>query len=146
MPESVLQPAPVSTKSLRCREIKAQSGDICMCIWTLTSLLYLLSTRAFLYLDGHVLEPVQQDEVATMLAVADGSLDEQQLALWLHLNSQRAYALRTPPRIAGIPEYLALTGIENLAQRFARPQGAKERERAKLRRRENLPHAARCGK
>jgi death on curing protein len=49
----------------------------------------LLSTRAFLYLNGQVLEPVQQDEVATMLAVADGSLDEQQLAVWLRLNSKR---------------------------------------------------------
>lgn len=49
----------------------------------------LLSTRAFLYLNGKVLEPAQQDEVATMLAVADGSLNEQQLAAWLRLNSQR---------------------------------------------------------
>ena len=46
----------------------------------------LLSTRAFLYLNGKVLEPAQQDEVATMLAVADGSLNEQQLATWLRLN------------------------------------------------------------
>lgn len=50
----------------------------------------LLSTRAFLYMNGQVLEPVQQDEVATMLAVADGSLDELQLAVWLRLNSRRA--------------------------------------------------------
>lgn len=49
----------------------------------------LLSTRAFLYLNGKVLEPAQQDEVATMLAVADGSLNEQQLAGWLRLNSHR---------------------------------------------------------
>jgi len=49
----------------------------------------LLSTRAFLYLNGKVLEAVQQDEVATMLAVADGSLNEHQLAAWLRLNSQR---------------------------------------------------------
>ena len=49
----------------------------------------LLSTRAFLYLNGKVLEPAQQDEVATMLAVADGSFNEQQLAAWLRLNSQR---------------------------------------------------------
>ena len=48
----------------------------------------LLSTRAFLYLNGKVLEPAQQDEVATMLAVADGSLNEHQLAAWLRLNSQ----------------------------------------------------------
>lgn len=50
----------------------------------------LLSTRAFLYLNSQVLEPEQQDEVATMLAVADGSLKEQQLAVWLRLNSHRA--------------------------------------------------------
>lgn len=50
----------------------------------------LLSTRAFLYLNGQMLEPVQQDEVATLLAVADGSLNEQQLAVWLRLNSRRA--------------------------------------------------------
>ena len=50
----------------------------------------LLSARAFLHLNGQVLEPDQQDEVATMLAVADGSLDEQRLALWLRMNSQRA--------------------------------------------------------
>lgn len=50
----------------------------------------LLSTRAFLYLNGKVLEPAQQDEVSTMLAVADGSLNEEQLAAWLRLNSRRA--------------------------------------------------------
>lgn len=50
----------------------------------------LLSTRAFLYLNSQMLEPGQQDEVATMLAVADGSLNEQQLAVWLRLNSHRA--------------------------------------------------------
>lgn len=50
----------------------------------------LLSTRAFLYLNGQMLEPEQQDEVATMLAVADDSLNEQQLAVWLRLNSHRA--------------------------------------------------------
>jgi death on curing protein len=50
----------------------------------------LLSTRAFLYLNGQVLEPAQQDEVATMLAVANSSLDEQQLAVWLRLNSRQA--------------------------------------------------------
>jgi death-on-curing protein len=50
----------------------------------------LLATRAFMHLNGQVLEPTQQDEVATMLAVADSSLDEQQLALWLRRNSQRA--------------------------------------------------------
>ena len=50
----------------------------------------LLSTGAFLYLNGQILKPEQKDEVATMLAVADGSLNEQQLAVWLRLNSHRA--------------------------------------------------------
>ena len=49
----------------------------------------LLSTRAFLYLHGQMLEPVQQDEVATMVAVAENSLNEQQLASWVRLNSRR---------------------------------------------------------
>lgn len=50
----------------------------------------LLSTRAFLYLNGRVLEPLQPDEVATMLAVAADALNEKQLAVWLRLNSRRA--------------------------------------------------------
>lgn len=49
----------------------------------------LLVTRAFLYLNGHELEPAQPDEVATMLAVAEGSLAEGGLALWLRANSKR---------------------------------------------------------
>ena len=49
----------------------------------------LLATRAFLYLNGQELEPSQADEVATMVAVADGSLIERDLAVWLERNSQR---------------------------------------------------------
>lgn len=49
----------------------------------------LLSTRAFLYLNREVLEPAQQDEVSTMLALASDVLSEQQLAVWLRLNSGR---------------------------------------------------------
>ena len=49
----------------------------------------LLATRAFLYLNSHELEPVQSDEVATLVAVAEGSLNEQQLAAWLQANSTR---------------------------------------------------------
>jgi death-on-curing protein len=49
----------------------------------------LLATRAFLYLNGHELEPVQSDEVATLVAVAEDSLTEQQLAAWLQANSKR---------------------------------------------------------
>lgn len=49
----------------------------------------LLTTRAFLYLNGHELEPSQPDEVATIVAVADGSLIEHDLAAWLERNSRR---------------------------------------------------------
>ena len=49
----------------------------------------LLATRAFLFLNGHALEPRQDDEVATLVAVADGSLDAAQLEVWLARNSTR---------------------------------------------------------
>jgi death-on-curing protein len=49
----------------------------------------LLATRAFLFLNGHALEPRQDDEVATLVAVADGSLDEARLEVWLARNSTR---------------------------------------------------------
>jgi len=47
----------------------------------------LLATRAFLFLNGHALEPRQDDEVATLVAVADGSLDAARLEAWLARNS-----------------------------------------------------------
>jgi death-on-curing protein len=47
----------------------------------------LLATRAFLYLNGYALEPQQNDEVMTLVAVADGSLTEDGLAEWLERNS-----------------------------------------------------------
>jgi death-on-curing protein len=47
------------------------------------------ATRAFLFLNGHALEPLESDEVATMIAVADGSLEEPSLAVWLRRNSSR---------------------------------------------------------
>ena len=50
----------------------------------------LLATRAFLYLNGCVLEPRQDDEVVTLVAVADGSLDEHGLVAWLMRNSTPA--------------------------------------------------------
>jgi death on curing protein len=50
----------------------------------------LLATRAFLFLNGYALEPAEQDEVATMVAIADGSLDESGVAVWLERNSERA--------------------------------------------------------
>lgn len=49
----------------------------------------LLATRAFLFLNGQQLEPSQTDEVAMLVAVADGSLNELGLASWLERNSQR---------------------------------------------------------
>jgi death-on-curing protein len=47
----------------------------------------LLATRAFLYLNDWALEPQQDDEVATIVAVADGSLGEDDLESWLTHNS-----------------------------------------------------------
>jgi death on curing protein len=49
----------------------------------------LLATHAFLYLDGHELEPSQEDEVATLVAVAAGSLSEHKLAVWLQRHSSQ---------------------------------------------------------
>ena len=49
----------------------------------------LLAARAFLFLNGYALEPAEEDEVATMVAVADGSLDEPGIAAWLRRNSAR---------------------------------------------------------
>ncbi len=43
----------------------------------------LLVTRAFLYLNGHLLEPPQNEEVMTLVAVAEGSMTEDPLAIWL---------------------------------------------------------------
>ncbi|HYM41933.1 MAG TPA: type II toxin-antitoxin system death-on-curing family toxin [Steroidobacteraceae bacterium] len=49
----------------------------------------LLATRAFLYLNGHEFEPPQEEEVATLIGVAEGSLDELVLATWLKRRSHR---------------------------------------------------------
>lgn len=49
----------------------------------------LLATRAFLNLNGCALEPGEEDEVLTMVAVAGGSLTETGLAAWLRRNSSR---------------------------------------------------------
>src|SRR5882672_11762975 len=43
----------------------------------------LLSTRAFLFLNGQVFEPTAVDEVTMMVGVADGTVDEAMLASWL---------------------------------------------------------------
>lgn len=50
----------------------------------------LLATRAFLFLNEYALEPGEEDEVLTMVAVADGSLSETELASWLRRNSERS--------------------------------------------------------
>jgi death on curing protein len=49
----------------------------------------LLATRAFLFLNSYALEPAQDEEVVTLIAVADGSLAESALADWLRSNSAR---------------------------------------------------------
>lgn len=50
----------------------------------------LLAARAFLFLNRYTLEPREDDEVMTLVAVADGSLDEEHLAAWLKRNSPRS--------------------------------------------------------
>jgi len=49
----------------------------------------LLATRAFLFLNRYALEPAEEDEVLTLVVVADGSLTESALAGWLRANSKR---------------------------------------------------------
>jgi death-on-curing protein len=49
----------------------------------------LLAARAFLFVNGYLLEPAEEDEVLTLVAVAEGSVSEQQLAEWLQRNSTR---------------------------------------------------------
>ncbi|MBV9698002.1 MAG: type II toxin-antitoxin system death-on-curing family toxin [Gammaproteobacteria bacterium] len=56
----------------------------------------LLATRAFLYLNGYELEPSQQSEVLTLVAVAAGTLSETEVSVWLRTNSSRR--ARTRPR------------------------------------------------
>jgi death on curing protein len=50
----------------------------------------LLATRAFLFLNGYMLEPAEQDEVETIVAVAEGKLNQAEVAAWLKTNSARA--------------------------------------------------------
>lgn len=54
----------------------------------------LLATRLFLHLNGRNLNPEEADEVATMLALADGRLSEAVLARWLEANSAAARSRR----------------------------------------------------
>jgi death on curing protein len=46
----------------------------------------LLATRAFLFLNGQLLEPKEEDEVVTMIGVATGAVPELQFAEWLEKN------------------------------------------------------------
>lgn len=52
----------------------------------------LLAARAFLFVNGYLLEPAEEDEVLTIVAVAKGSVSEQQLAEWMQRNSTRDVA------------------------------------------------------
>lgn len=49
----------------------------------------LLSARAFLFVNGYLLEPAEEDEVLTIVAVAANSMTEQQLADWMKRNAVR---------------------------------------------------------
>jgi death on curing protein len=49
----------------------------------------LLAGRAFLFLNGYLLEPAEEDEVLTVVAVAEGSVTERELAEWMQRNSSR---------------------------------------------------------
>jgi death-on-curing protein len=50
----------------------------------------LLTARAFLFVNGYLLEPAEEDEVLMIVAVAAGSVAEQPLAGWLQRNSLRS--------------------------------------------------------
>jgi death-on-curing protein len=49
----------------------------------------LLSTRAFLFLNGWILEPSEAEEVHVMLDVATGRLDDGEFSAWLRANATR---------------------------------------------------------
>jgi death-on-curing protein len=46
----------------------------------------LLATHAFLFLNGRILEPREDDEVLVMLGVATGEVSEREFAVWLETN------------------------------------------------------------
>jgi death on curing protein len=49
----------------------------------------LLAARAFLFVNGYLLEVAEEDEVLTIVAVVAGSVSEQQLAEWMQRNCIR---------------------------------------------------------
>jgi death-on-curing protein len=57
----------------------------------------LLATRAFLFLNGQIMEPSELEEVTTMVALATGELSEAKLALWLRANCRSARRRRRSP-------------------------------------------------
>lgn len=50
----------------------------------------LLAPRAFLFLNGYLLEPDEADEVETMVGIAEGVVSETALVDWLKANSMLA--------------------------------------------------------
>jgi death-on-curing protein len=48
----------------------------------------LLTTRAFLYLNGQLFEPPQEEEVENLVAAAAGSVNEETLATWFARHSR----------------------------------------------------------
>ncbi|HEV3331007.1 MAG TPA: type II toxin-antitoxin system death-on-curing family toxin [Bryobacteraceae bacterium] len=54
-----------------------------------------LSIGLFLAINGYQLKPDQVDAIQTMLAVANGELDEQGLSAWITKNS---ISMRRPPK------------------------------------------------
>jgi death-on-curing protein len=54
----------------------------------------LLATRAFLFLNGHVFEPREDDEVLVMVGVAEDTVDETAVAAWLETHSKRRRSKR----------------------------------------------------
>jgi death on curing protein len=54
----------------------------------------LLTTRAFLFLNGQVFEPSQEEEVENLVAVAAGTMNAESLAAWL---SGKSEIVRTLP-------------------------------------------------
>jgi death-on-curing protein len=57
----------------------------------------LLATRAFLFLNGRILEPREEDEVLTMLGVATGEVGDGEFAAWFEANCVKP-RVRARPR------------------------------------------------
>ena len=66
----------------------------------------LLAARAFLYLNGRVLELAENDEVFTMVGVATGAVREAKLPVWLEMNSQMQKTTSVSKQIQAVCEAL----------------------------------------